>query len=83
MRPDCVQHQFGCSCTQTQCKSHAVHLGRFTKPRPAPYDTTTPQYALIGLFVLLAACFVWVFVAAPAFERVKLKTQEDVYVVSK
>ena len=63
-----------CSCRPTECR--VQRLGTFVKPRPAPYDTTTPQYALLGLFVLLAAYFVWVLVAAPAFERVKAENQE-------
>lgn len=65
-----------CACAPTECR--VQRLGTFVKPRPAPYDTTTPQYALLGLFVFLAACFFGVFVAAPAFERVQNQTQEDI-----
>jgi hypothetical protein len=75
MPNDCTIRPFQeCSCTQTECKSHAVHLGRFTKPRPAPYDTTPIQYALVGMAALLAV----LFVAPEAFERVRAITQEEV-----
>ena len=80
MRDQCTIRAFdGCSCSENECKSHAVHLGRFVKARPAPNHTTTLQYALVGLTALFSV----LFISIPALERVKTITQEERHVVSK
>ena len=71
---DCIQREFGCSCAPGECRSVAVDLGRFEKPRSAPHDTTALQYGMIGLVAFIA-----ILAAAPqAFERVAAAYQEDV-----
>ena len=71
---ECIQKEFGCSCAPGECRSVAVELGRFTKPRPSPSDTTALQYGMIGLVAFIA-----ILAAAPqAFERVAAAYQEDV-----
>ena len=61
-----------CACKPTECR--VQNLGTFVKPRPAPYDTTPIQYALVGMAALLAV----LFVAPEALERVRAITQEEV-----
>ena len=72
---DCSFHAFeDCNCGD-QCKSAAIPLNRFVKPRPAPHDTTAFQYALVftiaALFIWGGACF-----GFPEMQRMALVHQE-------
>jgi len=43
----------GCDCQPGECRSAAVPMQRFTKPRPMPHDTTGWQYAAVFVFTAL------------------------------
>lgn len=54
----CTTRAFdGCACKPGQCKSAAVPLQRFTKPRPQACDTTPFQYAAVVMFAGIALLY--------------------------
>lgn len=74
---DCTIRAFdGCSCQEGECRSKAVQLGRFEKPRPSPYDTTVFQYVIVFLFLAIS---LWAGVSfgQPESKRIELAQQES------
>jgi hypothetical protein len=78
MRDCCPANKFDGGCEGRDCRSKAHDLGRFTKPRPAPYVTTTPAYGLIGFAIFVAAWVFFIHIAPIAFDRVEKDRQENV-----